>query len=497
MGDSELAQRLAEIIRSGSEEWTYELKWDVDIGRQNKEGQAEFIRDIMCLANADPGNAADRYLIMNATRAEVNPDAKSLEVDDATYQQIVRSWLQPEIRFTKVNEGSELGNVAVIVIQNTYGFPYEVTKSMKENENILLEQRECLTRSGSSKRRVERDDLVAMGEAIAESRIGGADLPSANTLAQATPYDVRSLAERVLEAEKTNTLMRAIRQVARETAQAWRSTGNNKGEDYLQAMADKLVVGCDWLCMVGAKAVEFGEESLLRETVEGLKKIYALSGQRNLGHPGITERLELSIHGPLIAVFPRLYALGGYAVACDNIDAVGAICEVDVVPEDGASKAARRLVNNPLLPGRWHPLEEFSRAVSLFADNPLYQMLLSNLGNPVACLCQFDLLASLVTPQSEWQSCSWLAHRPSFLTPEFDLVRPLVNKMVGDPAVFARIGVGKPVLTLLAHTNMLEEKIGNSKLIPRGIHPTAAFFDDFREELKPYLRAEHERHDSR
>ena len=481
MGDSELAQRLAEIIRSGSEEWTYELKWDVDISRQNKEGQAEFIRDIMCLANADPGNAADRYLIMNATRAEVNPDAKSLEVDDATYQQLVRSWLQPEIRFTKVNEGSELGNVAVIVIQNTYGFPYEVTKSMKENENILLEQGECLTRSGSSKRRVERDDLVAMGEARAESRIGGADLPSANTLAQATPYDVQSLAERVLEAEKRNTLMRAIGRVASETAQVWRSTEVNKEPGYIEQAADKVASGCDWLTMVGAKAVEFGEISVVRESVEGLKETYALAGERNLGHPGLTDKLELSIYGPMWPVLPRLYALGAYCVACDNIDAVAAICQISILPEGFTGRKPRLLVNRPILPPNWNLFEEFDRYVSLCGENALYQRLLPTPEQALAYLCRFDLLASVLTPLEEWQSNFYPAHYPSFARYSMCLCQPLAKKVAERPELFAVIDDEDPGTVIWQHIEILEKRIQEEYgRMPREWEP---FFMDWRDYL--------------
>ncbi|MCK4323630.1 MAG: hypothetical protein KAW89_03805, partial [Armatimonadetes bacterium] len=345
MEDTQLAQTVVELIRSGNEGLPHELKWDVDV--TNKEDQAEFIRDVMSLANADPHNSNDRYLVMNARKGEVNAEAASCRTDGAVFQDIVNERVSPRIKFSKHDSvPTELGEVTILVIENTYEFPYVARKDVGQIKKPLRKG-DCWTRSGSQKRLATAEDYREMEGARGERRIRPSGLPNADALVASEPSEVGTTAEKALEAEKRSVLTRAIKRVAAETVQAWRSTENNKDEDYLEEMACKLTVGCDWLTVVARTAIEFEDQAALAECMSGLKAIYRLSAEEGLGHAGVAP-VELSAWCPMLTAFPRVYIVGAFAIVHGCMRSVEIVCNVQVLRPSRVAPRPKLLVNDPL-----------------------------------------------------------------------------------------------------------------------------------------------------
>lgn len=470
MPNPELAQIIVKLIKSGNEGLTHDLKWDVDITDQEK--QAELIRDVMSLANADPRNPARRYLVMNAQNAMANAQAASLKTDDATLQQIVNERVGPPIKLAKINEPTELGEVAVIVIENDYEFPYMVDKEITGPAGCILQRSECWTRSGSGKRRAASRDIRAMEAARAERGIGPSGLPNAEALKAAAPHQVGGLAGKVLDAEKHRTLIRAIKRVVAETGQVWRTTQDNKDDAHVKEMVDKLKLDCDWLAMVAVTAVDFQQREVLLECAEGLKSIYELA-------------LETALVRPLLEVWPRLYVIGAYAVSQSAMESVAALCTPMVVRQDRPTPTWELFVNDPmhdLLPSPCNNYRaRFRTIVQVAMSQPVYDGLFGTQDEALAGLCQFDLLASVLTPWDHWEN-KRLAHYPTFGFFPVRMCQPLAKRIAERPELFGAIHKLIPGLVLWKHIEMVEARISEvHKGIPVEWRP---FFADWRFHLR-------------
>ncbi len=485
IADAELARTVEDLVRSGNEGLAHELKWDVDV--ENTARQIEFIRDMVSLANADPGNPAARYLVLNAQKGQCNPQAEALEVDDATFQQIVNGRVSPDIRFAKRGPvPTRFGDVAVLVVENAYDFPHVVEKAIHEGTETLLAG-ECLTRTGSGKRPALARDHREMEAARAEQGIGPAGVPSAEGLAKTRAAELVPRLGRAVQAGEMQTAIVAARRVARDAVRVWAGTDGSRDEERVRDAAEGLTAACDWLTIAGVVGADHGELELVRASVGGLRDAYALAGLKNLGWPGATE-CNVSMWVPLLTVCPRVYALGAYCVASGRIEAARTVCEVTLVPHDAIEKRPRRLVARPLTPMDWPWLEEFKEYVSFVEDDLVAGELVRRAGEPAACLCQFDLMAFVFTPSAEWEARAFTRHFPSFLAYGFPKVEPLVKKALEEPGLFAAAGVTRPVRAMFEVLGLLEPKVGTIRLVPE--YPNAWLFERFRERLGAYLEAE-------
>jgi len=499
MDEKELTARVSGLIATGAEGFVGDLKWDIDVSRNNKASQAEFIRDIISLANADPANPSTRLLVLNAKRGEINSGARSMNIDDATLQQIVNERVEPTIKFEKRMVNTDFGEAVVLVIQNTYGFPYMVDKEICDASGPLLQKGQSWTRDGSGKRAVTARDIEEMWRAKTARGIGPGGVPTADAVIHAPPHEVGDLAERMLEAEKASTLIRAIKRVANETVQAWRSTRDNKDGDYLQKMADKIVSGCDWLTVVARTAIEFESQAALAECMGGLKAVYQLSAEEGLGHAGVAP-VQLSAWWPMLTAFPRVYIVGAFAIVSGSMTSVEIVCKQKALHPSSTAPRPKLLVNDPLfglLSGRLrnHKVRFYS-AIELAESNPLYAAAFAGPGGTTSALCQFDLMASVFTPRAEWNAEGMPAHFPSFLLCGFDMVRPLLETAVATPEALAMVS-GEPVRAIMSNLKTVEEKVGSPTRRQLGSWPNKYLFEQWYERIEPYLRVERERNGER
>jgi len=495
MDEKELTARVSGLIATGAEGFVGDLKWDIDVSRNNKAGQAEFIRDVISLANADPANPSTRLLVLNAKRGEVNSEARSMNIDDATLQQIVNERVAPPIRFEKRVVNTDFGEAVVLVIQNTYEFPYMVDKEICDASGALLQRGQSWTRDGSGKRLLTRRDYDEIDRAKAERETRPGGVPTVRALVQASPEEVGDLAEKMLEAGKDSTLIRAVKRVANETAQAWRSTANNNAEDYLEEMADKVVSGCDWLTVVDRTAIEFDDQAALAECMSGLKVIYQLSAEEGLGHAGVA-LVRLSAWHPMLTAFPRMYIVGAFAIIAGSMKSAETVCTQKALCPSPANPQPKLLVNDPLFDLLSGPLRDcearFDLAIELAESNALYVSAFAGSGGATSALCQFDLMASVFTPRAEWEVESSPTHYPNFMRHGFDMVRPLFEKAVDTPKLFAMVG-DEPVHAILSNLKIVEEKMGSPTRRQLGPWPNTYLFQQWYERIEPYLRVERER----
>ena len=125
---------------------------------QYKKKQYEaLIKDIMSMANADVEN--DRYIIIGVNfessgDREVLNIKKSDFIDSATYQQIIKENIEPEIKldyFSYKYEGKLLG---ILKIFNCFDQPYVMKKDFGR-----LKKGDCFIRKGSHQSKMTRRDL--------------------------------------------------------------------------------------------------------------------------------------------------------------------------------------------------------------------------------------------------------------------------------------------------------------------------------------------------
>lgn len=121
-----------------------------------KEMHQDLIKDVMCMANADiDGN---RYIIIGVDHKSSNERdfigiKKEEFVDNATYQQLIKENIEPEISidyFAHEIDGVCLG---IFKISQCYNKPYMMKKKYKE-----LEIGHCWIRKGSHQFRMTRED---------------------------------------------------------------------------------------------------------------------------------------------------------------------------------------------------------------------------------------------------------------------------------------------------------------------------------------------------
>lgn len=133
-------------------------KLDFKKEQYRKEKYQDLIKDIMSMANAPV--EGKRYIIVGVKE---KPDGtkeyfsipREEIVDQATYQQIVRENVEPNIQFSYYSVEIDGDIFGVFEIANCNNPPYMMKKDYKAN----LKKGECFVRKGSQQERMIRRDL--------------------------------------------------------------------------------------------------------------------------------------------------------------------------------------------------------------------------------------------------------------------------------------------------------------------------------------------------
>ncbi len=121
----------------------------------------ELLKDIMSMANANIENRI-RYIIIGVKHLpsgerEIHPLSENEFIDDANYQELVRSNIEPEIQFTYKQVYYENKLLGVFEITGCNNRPYILKKKTSK-----LEQGACYIRRGSQNGRAIREDFEGM-----------------------------------------------------------------------------------------------------------------------------------------------------------------------------------------------------------------------------------------------------------------------------------------------------------------------------------------------
>lgn len=139
------------VIHSGENEHV-EFKYELRIS--DAQDKAEFVRDIIALANAH--GDADRYLLVGVHEKRPPRDVKDLDLDDAMLQQIIESYVEPRVEFAyhqAIYDGTTLG---IVHIQRSTRRFHLVSKDLTGKDSSgkhtkLLERGQIWIRRGSKK----------------------------------------------------------------------------------------------------------------------------------------------------------------------------------------------------------------------------------------------------------------------------------------------------------------------------------------------------------
>ncbi|OLS21391.1 MAG: hypothetical protein HeimC3_35860 [Candidatus Heimdallarchaeota archaeon LC_3] len=130
------------------------LEFKLKISVSELKSKAEFIRDMISLANMAWSEKKHSYLVVGVTDSGEVVDSSESMVDDATYQQIVDSFVNPSIDFTLRKELIKDVPIYVFVILPKDNF-HITNKTIQESSKIYLAKNECWFRKGSSKYQIE------------------------------------------------------------------------------------------------------------------------------------------------------------------------------------------------------------------------------------------------------------------------------------------------------------------------------------------------------
>lgn len=131
----------------------------LDFKRQqyHKEKYQDLLKDIMSMANTPIGGK--RYIIVGVKEKpdgtkEFHPIPKDEIVDQATYQQIVRENIEPNINFSYYSIELDGNLLGIIEIDKCEDPPYMMKKDYK-----ALKKGDCFIRRGSQQERITRRDI--------------------------------------------------------------------------------------------------------------------------------------------------------------------------------------------------------------------------------------------------------------------------------------------------------------------------------------------------
>lgn len=174
-------------------------------GKINKAVQAEFIRDVMSLANSLPDPELDTgLLILGVTKTGTIVDNYTLPIADiSNLPQIINGSLERPISFSYREYEYGQKKVGVIIIPKSSSTPYIVKNELSENGNIHLRPGECWTRAEGGKKLAMASDF----DEIYEYRAGVNKFQSAKSrkkLSQSVKQKKQSKVTEVLELDNEN-----------------------------------------------------------------------------------------------------------------------------------------------------------------------------------------------------------------------------------------------------------------------------------------------------
>ena len=154
------------IIRAGEDD-KIERKKLVDL--TDKAAKAEFILDFLSLANAHGPRPA--YLLIGVTNNGDLFDVTPQRHDDARFQQIIGSYVEPPLSFSYFERSVRSITVGVIEIQPSATRFHVVAKDLGDNQKKFLDKGETRIKRGSSKQRPGAWDYTLLREEAAQSKL--------------------------------------------------------------------------------------------------------------------------------------------------------------------------------------------------------------------------------------------------------------------------------------------------------------------------------------
>ncbi|MFX0065287.1 MAG: hypothetical protein ACFFC7_24210 [Candidatus Hermodarchaeota archaeon] len=147
--------------------WDFKLKLDIS----THDTKAEFVRDMISLGNQALDERQKAFLIIGVALDEekgytITPNVK----DDAIYQQIIRSYVDPSIKF-EIRKPVILGSrIAIFVLLGVGTRPYSVRRRLRgPNNKTILNVGDSWVRFGSSKKNLSHEEFKELAERIARS----------------------------------------------------------------------------------------------------------------------------------------------------------------------------------------------------------------------------------------------------------------------------------------------------------------------------------------
>jgi hypothetical protein len=160
--DTYLREHIAKLIALDNENPKIDFKRTLHI--TTKENKAELIKDIIAITNSESVNDPNGYYIIGAHRTRLF-DISSLNLDDATLQQIVNSNCHKPIEFQFRQFPINGNTIGVIIVPKSNNRPHHVLVDyFNDSGNKILQKGTIFIRRGSSTDIATREDLDLMYE---------------------------------------------------------------------------------------------------------------------------------------------------------------------------------------------------------------------------------------------------------------------------------------------------------------------------------------------
>jgi len=457
MNDKQMRELLLRLIRSKNETSKIDFKKTVDV--HSREGQAELIKDVLGIANAESNGEETGYLIIGAFDGQTY-DIAGLELDDSALQQIINKRCHRPVMFEYKQYVLEKGNTTgVIIIPKRDELPHLVKeKFFDEKGNVLLYEGECPIREGTSTRRASREDYNRMYKERMEKERQKI-LQQAFALVKKEPrktvspsdfltMDLKSLGTVIFDMIREDDLvgLKALtNNVKLSLLKEWKKTKDKKSFDEEKVSSLKNLTirpTLDRLTLVGKMAIEYDKGDLFLEVLKALSSVYELSNTRDLGIWGTQEHLSWTV--PSKYSLENLYILGAYLTLERNIDAIH-----DLLSK-GFEDYRRERVSMVFHPNFEHPSGEgtltefYDEALSHVKDLPVFFEWFDSDENRLKnAFCQFDFLVGgkrYVTQKA--------IHFPNFARFYKERQRSLWTHIEEEPERFKKLLGDDPVMTL-------------------------------------------------
>lgn len=164
------------IKRKNKETSRLEFKQKVDLSTPG--AKAEFIRDVIALANSEGENPRDvGHLVIGLKDGRFH-EHKTTHYDGATFGQILDSYIFPAVNYAYEEFSfAGRGRVGVLIIKPDTKVLYVVNKKMQDNDRVLLSPGECFERKSDRKVELSGEAIHGRLRDIVESRIDDATDP--------------------------------------------------------------------------------------------------------------------------------------------------------------------------------------------------------------------------------------------------------------------------------------------------------------------------------